>query len=78
MVTKSSLECTHTKFEFLLSEKECVKMGGHCYRPYTEYNLNNYLDVVEPPIHVWIRFCRHCGHRIEGRSSLPVIWEARR
>ena len=51
---------------FPLIAKQCLRIGGHCFR--TE-------DIVidtNPPI--YHRFCIHCGFREEGHPQPGIQW----
>lgn len=53
--------------KFPLTEQRCLKIGGHCWI------MDNEVYLTNPPI--YIRHCKHCGKRQEGRSQDPVNWE---
>lgn len=49
---------------FPLSESECVKIGGHCYR------TSDAVVATNPPI--YHRVCKHCGKT--QQSDMQVQW----
>jgi hypothetical protein len=49
-----------------LSEKECVKVGGHCYELLPEV-----LCSIPPQ---YIRVCKHCGHQQIGMEQPDIAW----
>ena len=52
--------------EYTLSEKECIKIGGHCYR-----RSNVVLDSIPP---VYVRKCKHCGKIQTGSEQPSIDW----
>lgn len=54
----------------MISKKECLAMGGHCYREGGFTILTN-----SPIAH---RVCKHCGHTQEGISQPSIKWEDER
>lgn len=49
-----------------LSEKECLKIGGHCFKQ------EDYVINTNPP--TYHRVCRHCGLVEQGGSQPSVAW----
>lgn len=54
----------------ILSEAECLEIGGHCFVESDVTYLTN------PP--QFSRICKHCGHRQYGRKQEPIAWEDKR
>ena len=52
--------------KFPLTEKECLKIGGHCWVD------DPLIYLTAPPI--YSRQCKHCGKRQEGRKQPSIGW----
>lgn len=49
-----------------LTEKRCLKIGGHCYE------MDDWILTTNPPI--YSRTCKHCGHNQRGTSQPEIAW----
>lgn len=52
--------------KYLLTEKECLKIGGHCYA------VSPLVMTSDPPIYE--RICKHCGHTQHGLEQPSMNW----
>lgn len=53
----------------LLTEEECLKIGGHCFE------MSNVVLATNPPMYQ--RQCKHCGRVEVGRQQNPIVWAGR-
>ena len=52
--------------KFPLTEEECLRIGGHCYK------VSDYVVDTLPPI--YHRVCKHCGHIQHGVEQPKMKW----
>ena len=50
----------------LISKKDCLGIGGHCYK------ISSIVVDTHPP--TFSRTCKHCGHTQYGMEQDRIAW----